>query len=154
MKKVLIGIDPGLMTGICAIDISDMSNPVPLWDGEWTIEDFHGKIEDIMATEGVVVVIENYIITTETAKKSPQPWSLHLIGVILFLAYKYGVSVTIQSPAQKSFATNDRLRLVNFWHVGDDGHSNDSFRHAMVWILAKNRRWASKLVLPDKENDD
>lgn len=152
--KTLIAIDPGLATGICAVDISDMSDPTAIWDAEWTIPEFYAKIEDIVATDGVVVVIENYIITVETAKKSPQPWSLHLIGVVLFLAQKYGVAVTVQDPVRKLFATNDRLRLVGFWHVGDAGHAVDAYKHAMVWVLDNNRRWASKLILPDKENED
>lgn len=151
--KILVGVDPGLMTGISAVDITDLNDPQLLWTDEWTIEEFHGKIEDLMSAGNVSIVIEAYIITVETAKKSPQPWSLNLIGVVHFLAQKYGVEVTMQSPAQKQFATNDRLRQVGFWEKGTEGHSQDSLRHIMVRILSMNRRWASKLIIPDKEED-
>lgn len=142
------------MTGISAVDISNLNDPKLLWTAEWTIKEFHDKIEDLMMGDGICVVAESYIITIETAKKSPQPWSLNLLGVVQFLAQKYNVEVTLQPPAQKQFATNDRLRMVGFWEKGTEGHSQDSLRHIMVKILTMNRRWASKMILPDKEDDD
>ena len=147
MGKVLFAVDPGLMTGVCLIDIENMDDPTPIWDDEWTVAEFHDKIGEIMSYEDIEVVIEDFIITTETAKLTPQPWSLHLIGVVLYLAYLNGVNVTMQKPSQKPFADNDKLRLVGFWSKGTEGHSIDAFKHAMVWIVERNRKWTRKLLV-------
>lgn len=147
MGKVLFSVDPGLMTGVCLIDIENMDDPTPLWDAEWTIAEFHDNIGAIMKYDDLEVVIENFIITEETAKLTPQPWSLHLIGVVFYLAHLNGVRVTVQTPSQKPFASNDKLRMVGFWTKGTDGHSIDAFRHAMIWIVDRNRKWTRKLLV-------
>lgn len=146
-KFYLLGLDPGLMTGACLVDITTLDEPVMVWSEEWTIADFHDKIGHLMEMKNISVVIEDFKITVETAKLTPQPWSLHLIGVTLYLGYINNVKVKIQTPSQKPFATNDRLRAVGFWHVGEDGHANDAARHAMIWIVEKNRQWAKKLLV-------
>lgn len=146
MTKKLLAIDPGLMTGVCLIDISDMDNPVPVWDGEWTVSEFHDRIGYLMSDEDLEVVIENFFITVETGKLSQQPFSLHLIGVVLYLSHLNGVKVTFQKPSQKPFADNDKLRKVGFWSVGAEGHSIDAYRHAMIWIADRNPKWTKKLL--------
>jgi hypothetical protein len=147
MGKTLLSIDPGLMTGVCLIDISDMDNPSPLWDHEWTIMEFHDNIGGLISGGNIEVVIEDFKITTETAKMSPQPWSLHLIGVVLYLCYLHGVNVSLQKPSQKPFATTERLQSVGFWSKGTEGHSIDAYRHAMIWIVEHNRKWTRKLLV-------
>jgi hypothetical protein len=147
-KKFLLSIDPGLMTGICIIDVTDISEPVKFWSAEWTIEDFHSAIEQVLSQESIIeVVIEDFRITESTGDLDEAPWSLNLIGVVEFLGFKYGKSVVRQQPVEKAFPTNERLRLVDFWHVGGAGHANDALRHAMVWVVKKNRKWTKKLVL-------
>lgn len=154
-RKILIGIDPGLATGLCVIDITDMSNPVSLEDCILTVDEFFGKMDELVKKYmDISIVCEDFHITTETAKKTPQPYSLWLIGVCKYFSWSHGIPLTLQSPSQKPFATDDRLRAVGWWVKNSAGHSNDSYRHVMVWILERNRRWASKLILPDKENDD
>jgi hypothetical protein len=146
-KSYLLGIDPGLATGICLIDITNMDDPESVDDAEWTIEEFHDNIEGLMESGQISVVMENYYITPETGKLSPQPWSLHLIGVVLFLAHKYGVKVVLQKPSQKPFATTERLQSVGFWSKGTEGHAIDAYRHAMIWIVDRNRKWTRKLLV-------
>lgn len=147
--KRLLAVDPGLMTGVSMVDVSDLDSPKVIWSGEWDIETFHTKIDELMKNEDgeLGLVYENYIITDETSKKSQQPWSLHLIGVMNYFGWKYSVPITIQKPSDKQFASNERLKSVDFWHVGGAGHANDSLRHAMVWIVNKHRKFAVKLVL-------
>jgi hypothetical protein len=53
----------------------------------------------------------------------------------------------LQLPSQKPFADNEKLHAVDFWHVGGAGHANDSLRHAMVWIVERNRKWTRKLLV-------
>lgn len=145
--RYLLAIDPGLMTGVCLIDLSDPENPVKVWSKEVTVQEFHDNIEKLISHEETHVVIENFLITVETGKLTDAPWSLELIGVVRYLCYLSGKVLDLQTPAQKPFADNDKLRAVDFWHVGEAGHANDALRHAMVWIVDRNRKWTRKLLV-------
>lgn len=152
MKRYILGIDPGLATGWGLIDCIDPDTPVVLESLELTVEEFYGKIEDtVMAHRSdLVIVVENFLITEKTGKLTQQPFSLWLIGVCNYLSWKYDVEIVLQKPAEKPFATNERLRAVGFWHVGAEGHANDAFRHLMIYLANKNPRWVKKLVVPSK----
>ena len=145
--RYLLAIDPGLMTGLCLIDLSDPENPVKVWSAEVTLEQFWEEIEDLAKQAETHIVIEDFRITSETAKLTEAPWSLNLIGVLQFLCHKYGKTLDLQLPSQKPFADNDKLHAVEFWHVGGAGHANDASRHAMIWIVERNRKWTKKLLL-------
>lgn len=136
-RDYLLAIDPGLLTGVACINMTDRNNPVAEWGAEYTIDEFHQFIEDFLSKNKEIcrVVIENFIIGTSTGKKSQQPWSLRLIGVVVFLCEKYGVPLTIQNPVERKFATNDKLKKVGFWHKGGEGHANDAYRHGLVWLI-------------------
>lgn len=143
----LLGIDPGKATGVVMIDISDPDNPVALWSAEMTVDQFHAEIDRLMQTKNLNVAIEDFRITAATGKLTEAPWSLKLIGVVEYLGWLYSVPVTLQMPSQKPFATNERLRSVDFWHVGGEGHANDAFRHAMIWVVTKNNKFAKQLMV-------
>lgn len=145
--RYLLAIDPGLMTGVCLIDLIDPENPVKVWSKEVTIQEFHDNIESLISHADTHVVIENFLITVETGKLTDAPWSLELIGVVRYLCYLAGKVLDLQTPSQKEFANNDKLRAVDFWHVGEAGHANDSLRHAMIWIVDRNRKWTRKLLV-------
>jgi hypothetical protein len=144
--RYLLGIDPGKATGVCLIDLEDVENPKKLWSAELTLTEFYDTIWNSIA-DGVHVVIEDFKITTETGKLTEAPWSLNLIGIVQYICYHRGRTLDLQLPSQNPFASNDRLRAVDFWHVGGEGHANDALRHAMIWIVNHNRRWTKKLIL-------
>ena len=151
-KRYILGIDPGLATGWGLVDCEDPDTPLVLESLELTVEEFFDKIEQVFITyrDDLVVVVENFLITEKTGKLTQQPFSLWLIGVCMYFAWKYDVEMVLQKPAEKPFASNDRLRAVNFWHVGGEGHANDAFRHVMVYYARKNPNWVRKLVMPSK----
>lgn len=149
-KTELLGIDPGLATGLAAINIQDRSKPEVLWSNEVSVEQFHNFIEDYVREheKSLVIVIEDYIITKRTADLSAQPYSLHLIGVVLFLSHKYGVPVVFHNPSDKKFAEdNNRLRGAGWWHKGGEGHANDAFRHAMKFCADRSPEFARSLLI-------
>lgn len=143
----LLAIDPGLMTGVCLIDLRNPEDPVMLWSDEVTVSEFHDKIADLVSQEKTHVVMEDFKITVETGKLSEQPWSLHLIGVVNYLGYLHGTAVDMQLPSQKPFATSEKMKMVGFWHVGEAGHANDSLKHALIWIVDRNRKWTKKMLV-------
>lgn len=145
--RYLLSIDPGLATGVCLIDLSDPENPVKIWSKEVDINQFMDGIEELVSNKETHVVIEAFKITVETGKLSEAPWSLELIGIVRYLCYLNGKELDLQLPSQKPFADNDKLHAVDFWHVGGEGHANDALRHAMVWIVDRNRKWTKKLLV-------
>lgn len=147
--KYLFCVDPGLLTGLSLIDISEQDNPVVLWTMELGVRDFYDKAEEVISTYGedLTVVCENFIITPATAKKSQAPWSLRGVGVIEFLTGKYGSKMVLQTPNEGKTISSEDLHNVEFWHRGGEGHANDSLRHAVVYLKDRHRKWARKLLL-------
>jgi len=145
--KYLLSIDPGLATGVCLIDIADPENPFMVWSREVTIDQFYDQIGPAVEHPETHVVMEDFKITVETGKLSEAPWSLNLIGVVQYLCYLNGKVLDLQLPSQKPFATSEKLQAVGFWHVGEGGHANDALKHAMIWIVDRNRKWTRKLLV-------
>lgn len=143
-EKYLFCVDPGLLTGLAFLDVSEQENPQVLGTIELPVKEFYLKAEDVIKRAGpeAVVVVENFIITTATAKKSAAPWSLRGVGVVEFLCLKYGSRMVLQTPDQAKEISAADLRAVNFWHKGGEGHANDALRHAVVYLKDKHRRWA------------
>lgn len=146
--KLLLGIDPGLLTGLFCVDITDPLNPVQLWSEEFSIKQFHDFIEKFLESnrDDLRVVIEDFLITARTSKLSAQPWSLHLIGLMNYLCYKYDVPLTIQKPSDKQFADNTKLKKIGFWHTAGGGHALDAGRHCLVWLINKHPQVAKNLI--------
>ena len=145
--KYLLAVDPGLMTGICMIDISDPQNPVKVWSAEVTVSEFYDRIAEFISHPETHLVYEKFTITDKTGELSEQPDALQLTGVMQYLCYLNGKTWDFQLPSEKPFADNDKLRAVDFWHVGGAGHANDSLRHAMIWIVNRNRKWTKSCLL-------
>lgn len=144
MTKYLFSCDPGKMTGTALFDITE--EPTLLWAEEWGEDEFYGKLENVFKYYSLAedaeleVVCENFIITVQTAKLGAGPWSLKYIGAISYLGAIHDVKVTLQQPAQKEFAPNDKLRALGLWHKGGGGHALDALRHAVIYLVM-NHRW-------------
>jgi len=142
--RYLLSVDPGLATGVALIDLSIPEDPKQLWSVEVSTEEFYDKIADLVSKESTHIVCESF----EIVDGSPNsPWSLNLIGILQYLCYHNGKPLDMQQPSQKDFASNEKLRAVDFWHVGENGHANDALRHAMIWIVERNRKWTRKLLV-------
>lgn len=133
-KPYILSIDPGLTSGVALVqrdplkllrsDELDWQNTARFVDT--ALREFGG--------EHVDVVLEKFTITTQTAKNSQQTWSLEVIGMCRLMAMAHGAgAITLQSPADaKTFASNMRLKNLELWHVGGDGHANDALRHVVL----------------------
>ena len=140
---LIIGSDPGKMTGVATWDErkpdADRFDSFELGVTEYfdwlhtTIHEAHSAGMEIR------LVCESFIITVHTAKNTQAAWSLELIGVLKFLAHRYGLAeVKMQSPSVgKTFGTDAKLRHVGWWR-SKSGHANDAARHLMTYA-ATNR---------------
>ncbi len=103
--------------------------------GELGITDFLTMLEGMVGRgELDLIIYEGYALRRSSAKAmignefaTPQ-----VIGVIRWVAYKAGVELVKQSPAQKEFFSNDRLKHLGLYDRGQR-HSRDSVRHALYW---------------------
>lgn len=149
-RKVLIGIDPGKMTGITVLDYTIPEDISIIYQDELDVVGFMTYIRDIpqlFSGDRVSIIYESFIITTETGKKTQQHFSLELIGVIKYLCWVNGYSMESSKPSDKAFGTNDKLRRSGLWYVGGEGHANDSARHALRWLVRKFPRQMSHVLV-------
>lgn len=146
----MLTIDPGLMTGLAFFDIAIKGAPKQLWSAELDIVDTRLRMEQVIGSHGsnVLVVIENFIITEATAKKTSAPWSLKLIGNAEWFCYKYGAKLVVQQPVEISEVTSDDLKKAEFWHVSQiqAEHGRDACKHALVYLKNTDRRWARRFL--------
>ena len=83
-----------------------------------------------------LIVVEDFRITIQTAKKSQQPDALKIIGAIDYIAAG-SAQVVLQTPGDaKRFATDDRLKKAGMWTPGRK-HANDAARHLFLRLSKK-----------------
>lgn len=147
-KEFLLSIDPGLATGTSLFNTEDLQNAFLIDSHEYGITEFYEYLESIMKlySDELMIVIEGFIISEETAKKTPAPWSLELIGFVKYMCWKYEVPLVTQQPVEREFATHEMLHEMNFWHKGGEGHAIQSMKHALVWMVNRDRRLMRKLL--------
>lgn len=125
----VLALDPGLATGVSTLIDGGY------WGTQLKYEQVGPFIESFLSFGPAEVVCENFFITSQTAKKTPAPWSLKLIGVAEYLCQKYDRKFTLQAPADaKRLATDTRLKALG-WYSGGEGHQDDSARHLLVYCL-------------------
>lgn len=147
----LIAIDPGELTGWAVVDpvkaIVVESLEIPVWT------DVPDRVEYFLDTwDDVKVVSEKYTINAQTHKKSPQPTAFYINGAVQWACSKRGLVVPLQTPAEaKTFSKNDKLKRIGFWHKGGEGHANDAFRHALLWMVKNNTLVDLSILLGSKD---
>lgn len=148
MKKIYV-LDPGKATGLAVVYYDTEKNEIIEYETfELDQMETCTVLENIQHdSEDVEIVFEKFFITTETGKKNDVHYSLEIIGVIRYFAWKYQIPLYSQSPSDaKNFCDNKRLKNVDLWHVGGEGHAKDALRH-LVLHLVKNRNWRPEGLL-------
>lgn len=127
----IMAIDPGKMTGWARL-----ITPNAFSSGEQPLENvLHFIFETLEQGFKPTLICEDFIVTTQTIKKTRQSWSTEGIGVLKFFAREFGVNLTMQTPASaKSFSTNEKLKRLGWWNPGK-GHANDAARHLLVYSI-------------------
>ena len=143
-KTHLISVDPGKLSGFVVLDITqtllDGSTPDVVDSSERGQLDTCYTVHELLSeaqSSGIVykLVCEDFIITTQTGKKTDTRYSLEIIGALRYLCGLYGVKMTLQKPAEaKAFVSNDRIRNMNLWQKGGEGHMKDAMRHAIFYM--------------------
>lgn len=136
---MVYALDPGLKSGVCVFSLTEGEEPVLLWSEEQDVPDVIPTLRGILTKyPNIEVVCERFVITAATAKKSPQGWSLEIIGTLKQTMRDFGRSedeIYFQKPADAmNLFPNPALKKVGYWHVGGAGHAMDAIRHALTYL--------------------
>jgi len=137
-KYVVIGVDPGAMTGLFWWDNRGMYEPVAQ---QVSAEAFPVVFRNLLCNyvdwvgePNVGVAVERYIITSRTAKLSQQSDALEVTGMAKAIVSLYGGPPVRQYlKANLKFASDDMLRTVG-WHTPSMRHANDAARQAFALL--------------------
>lgn len=129
MNNSVVAVDPGGTTGL-ALWAPGLGLSLLEKDPEAAVDWLHLLAEGDKKT----FVVERYIITPATAKMSQQHDALEIIGVIKFLARKYGHALVMQKPAEaKGYSTDQKLKNVGWYQPGKP-HARDASRHLLLYL--------------------
>lgn len=142
---IVLGIDPGLMTGISLVEYERDIKLEKVETYEWSVEEFYLGIDRLVGLADVVVM-EDFYVTLSTVKKTFYPQSLHLIGLVGYLCYHQKKKLVLQGPADREFSPQHLMKELGLWHVSGAGHSIQSIRHVFRYLAMQDRSLA-KLVL-------
>jgi hypothetical protein len=136
MRHVL-SVDPGKATGMALFSLEQGQEPVMLWSGEYQQDEYAKPIRETLSLyPDVEVVCERFTINMQTVKNSQAPYSLEQIGILkqcLMDAGRKADDIYFQSPADaKAMFDNPKLKKLEYWHRGGEGHALDAIRHGLL----------------------
>jgi hypothetical protein len=136
-------VDPGGTTGYATYAAGEIVEELT---GQLPPQPYLELAHDLFRSRptGGRLVVERFMITVATAKKSFQPDALEQIGALRYLArVECELELEMQTPAEvMRLVTDARLRELGWYRPGRV-HCNDALRHLAVALL-KSR----ELVLP------
>jgi hypothetical protein len=136
MNRYIIAIDPGKKTGMASLMFEEDGSRGTFISSEGSLLKGVEWLEGVSPILGAELVIEDFIYTAATAQKSRQTWSTEGIGMVRYVAYKYGLDFTIQAPVSaKKFSTDDKLKKIGWYFPSKGGHQNDAARHLLLYCV-------------------
>lgn len=135
--RYILSIDPGKATGMALFTLEDKQEPVLVWSGEYQQEEYAKPIRETLSLyPQTEVVCERFTINAQTIKNSQAPFSLEQIGIAkqcLIDAGRKPDEIVFQSPADaKGMFDNKKLKKLEYWHKGGEGHALDAIRHGLL----------------------
>jgi hypothetical protein len=130
----VVAIDPGRTTGLAWWrDGEEWWEPVLQEDPLWVaIARVHLALSQRKLDQ---VVCEDFVITTQTAKKSRETSALDGLGTTRYLTTMYDVPLAIYRTAEaKAFASDATLRRIG-WYVKGQSHARDASRHLLLYLV-------------------
>jgi hypothetical protein len=161
-EYVIIGVDPGLMTGVFLysnLSVRFMDSPsgdhVAAAEMPRYLRDTVSKATDFVGYNGVHVAVERYIITPKTAKLSQQTEALEVTGVAKAIVSLYAATEVRQyAKSNLKFASDDMLKAVG-WYNPKMRHANDAARQAFALLKDLDYpRWSALVSDASLESED
>lgn len=139
--RYVLAVDPGKATGMALFSLESGQEPVLIWSGEFQQDEYARPIRDTLALYGdtLDVVCERFTINAQTVRNSQAPYSLEQIGILkqcLMDAGRKPDDIYFQSPADaKAMFDNKKLKKLEYWHKGGEGHALDAIRHGLLKLV-------------------
>jgi hypothetical protein len=138
--RIILSVDPGKATGMALFEYDGLNEPVLVWSLELQQEEYAGPIRQTLEQyPEVEVVCERFTISAQTAKNSQAPFSLEQIGILkqcLLDVNRPADDVYFQAPGDaKAMFGNDKLKKLEYWHRGGEGHALDAIRHGLLRLV-------------------
>jgi hypothetical protein len=139
--RYVLAVDPGKATGMALFSLESGQEPVLIWSGEFQQDEYAKPIRDTLALYGdtLDVVCERFTINAQTVRNSQAPYSLEQIGILkqcLMDAGRKPDDIYFQSPADaKAMFDNKKLKKLEYWHKGGEGHALDAIRHGLLKLV-------------------
>jgi hypothetical protein len=141
---LIIGIDPGLATGVAVWDTETGSLDMGL-TGQYDPEEFYEFLDGICSVADSVQV-EYFTISSRTTNKTVDYNALHHIGSVKYAAWKCGYGVQFTNPADVKLRFPDAsLKQAKLWHKSK--HVRDATRHLLHQLVARGLYDPRKLIL-------
>lgn len=143
MIHYIVAVDPGKATGLALFEWEVGSEPTLVETNEVDFEGYANTVRKFFEyygdKEGFHVVCERFTINAQTVRNSQAPFSLEKIGVLKQIMLDYGLtidSLSMQSPADaKAMFDNSKLKKLEYWHKGGEGHALDAIRHGLLYMV-------------------
>jgi len=141
-EYVIIGIDPGLTTGVFTYGSPNLFGyPSNTWPAQMPASEVPRYLRtavvdatDHVGFRDVHVAVERYIITPKTAKLSQQTDALEVTGMAKAIMAMYAATDVRQyAKANLKFASDDMLKAVG-WYSPKLRHANDAARQAFALL--------------------
>ena len=140
MTQYILAVDPGKATGLSFFSYDLGGEPVMIWSKEVQFETYAEPIRQVLSVyQDVHVVCERFTINAQTVRNSQAPFSLEEIGVLKQIMLDFGYTpenLHFQSPADaKAMWDNKKLKKLEYWHKGGEGHALDAIRHGLLYMV-------------------
>jgi len=145
---IVCSIDPGKMSGVAAWRSDAPACMVadeldPLETVLFVIDLYRVHRSDLE------VVSEKFTISERTIKTALSLDALDINGWLTMQCQLWGISYEQQTPTQaKKFATDDKLKAIDWFERTKDGHANDAARHLVVYLYRRHRTLFNEHILP------
>jgi hypothetical protein len=143
--EYVVWTDPGLMNGYAWYSLKDDTMVLEEYLGPKHISMIEAAVTNPMTARRTTIGCENFIITSETSKKSQDAKRhIEMMGMIRraveeeysgIKIFEFNVKQT--SSDVKTFCPDRILRELGWWRLGFD-HCHDAARH-VFYYLAENR---------------
>lgn len=138
MRTGTLFVDPGKTTGYAWL--LDGDHPDEATVGQAPAHEFVRIAAGFLSQRpGSRIVCEQYRITAQTLKKTRQPWSIEIIGVLKHWHQQtFGATYEEQRPGDAlGLITDDVLAAFGVLASSDFDHANDACRHMLLWLLKR-----------------
>lgn len=135
-EYVIIGVDPGLMTGVFVYFEHGMRDAVQYPRDKIAphTADCLKRWAQSYGPENIHIAVEQYIITARTAKLSQQPDALEVTGMVKGFAQVNGITDVRQYRKSNLRYADDAMLEAVGWSTPGKRHATDAARQAFALL--------------------